>query len=328
MSHTAPSPQSPQLPEDALSPELLELLTQAREYLGYGKSANTQKAYQTDWDSFTHWCKVHQLPALPASPTTIILYLTAQVNDGHKINTLTRRIAAISQAHKSMGHPTPTNDSAVRAVMAGIRRTHGIAPQRVTALLTGDIQRMVNSLPETLIGKRDRALILLGFAGAFRRSELAALNVEDIEEHTEGLSILLKRSKTDQEGQGRWVGIPYGKHPETCPVQALRDWLRASGIVTGAVFRGLKCGGKQASARISIRAIATIIKRTAKAAGLEDGRYSGHSLRAGHATAAARAGVAERVIMAQTGHKSEGMVRRYIRAGAMFQENSASSLGL
>lgn len=328
MSHIASPPQTPPLPEDALSPELLELLSEARAYLGHGKSLNTKKAYQSDWDNFTAWCEQHGLTALPASPTTVVLYLTAMVKHGHKINTLTRRSAAISHAHKSVSQPTPTSDSSVRAVMAGIRRTHGIAPQRVTALLTEDITLLIEVLPDTIVGKRDRALLLLGFAGAFRRSELAALNVEDIEEQTEGLSILLRRSKTDQEGSGRWVGIPFGKREDTCPVRALQEWLQASGITGGAIFRGLKRGGKQASERISIRAIATIIKRTAKAAGLDNGRYSGHSLRAGHATVAARAGVTERVIMAQTGHRSERMVRRYIRAGAMFQENSASSLGL
>jgi len=196
------------------------------------------------------------------------------------------------------------------------------------ALLTEDIQQMVAMLPATLHGMRDAALLLIGFAGAFRRSELVALDVDDLQLRSEGYLIRIRRSKTDQQGRGRWVGIPYGDHPTTCPVLALQRWLAASTITEGAVFRGVNRHGQLASTRLSKRAIADIVKRTAETGGLDPSRYSGHSLRSGHCTSAARAGVPERIIMQQTGHRSERMVRHYIQQSSVFTENSAKALGL
>jgi len=187
---------------------------------------------------------------------------------------------------------------------------------------------MVAYLPKTKQGIRDTAILLLGFAGAFRRSELVALDIADVHLQEEGMLILISRSKTDQLGQGRWIGIPYGDHPLTCPVSALQRWLTMSGITDGAIFRGINRHGKLASARLSTRAVADIVKRAAEAAGLDPARYSGHSLRSGHCTTACRAGVPERVIMLQTGHRSERMLRRYLRRAEIFTENSAKSLGL
>jgi integrase len=178
-----------------------------------------------------------------------------------------------------------------------------------------------------LIGIRDRALLLIGLAGSFRRSELVALNVDDVQVIGDGLVVTLRRSKTDQEGEGRKVGIPYGSNPETCPVRALRAWQEASGIEAGALFRSVSRHGK-IGGRLSGFAVAIIVKRYAGAVGLEAAGYSGHSLRAGLATAAAIRGASERSIMAQTGHKSAAMVRRYIRDGSLFRENAAAKVGL
>jgi integrase len=245
-----------------------------------------------------------------------------------KASTLQRRLSAISQAHQAAGHPTPTRDIAVRVVFAGIRRAHGTAQTGKTPVLTADLRLMVAALPESRLGVRDRALLLLGFAGAFRRSELVGLDVTDVTVSRDGLVIRLRRSKTDQEGQGRTIGIPYGSRPMTCPVRALQDWLSYSGIKSGPLFRPLDRHGNMRATRFSDRGVARVVQRAALAAGLDPADFAGHSLRAGLATSAAAAGVSERAIMAQTGHKSLPMVRRYIRDGSLFNENAAAGVGL
>jgi len=187
---------------------------------------------------------------------------------------------------------------------------------------------MIATLPNNMIGTRDKALLLLGFAGAFRRSEIASLMVEDLTFSRDGITVLLRRSKTDQEGEGRKIGIPYGSNIDTCPVRAIEDWLQASSITTGPLFRSVNKGGKVQASPLCDKAIALIVKRTAEAAGLNPADYGGHSLRAGLATSAAMAGVEERVIMKQTGHRSVNMVRKYIRDGSLFRENAAAKIGL
>ena len=187
---------------------------------------------------------------------------------------------------------------------------------------------MVAATDEGLIGLRDRALILLGFAGAFRRSELVALDVADLAFNRDGLTVTLRRSKTDQEGQGRKVGIPYGSNPDTCPVRVLQAWLETAGLAEGPVFRSMNRHGPCTTGRLAPADVARVVKKLAERAGLDAARYAGHSLRAGHATSAAIAGASERSIMNQTGHRSVQMVRRYIRDGILFRENSAGKLGL
>jgi integrase len=187
---------------------------------------------------------------------------------------------------------------------------------------------MVAMLPDKLIGVRDRALLLVGFAGAFRRSELVSLDVGDVEIRREGLLVTLRRSKTDQEAAGREVAIPYGSNPDTCPVRALEAWLEASGIADGPLWRAVDKGGRLQPGRLSDKAVALVVKKRAEAAGLDPDLYAGHSLRAGLATAAAAAGASERSIMEQTGHKSVQTVRRYIRRGTQFRDNAAGMVGL
>jgi integrase len=217
---------------------------------------------------------------------------------------------------------------AVSAVWKGIKRTHGTAQAQKAPTLTANIRAMVGALPDRLIGIRDRALLLAGFAGAFRRSELVGLNREDIDFTADGLVVTLRKSKTDQDGQGRKVGLPYGSNPDTCPVRSLRAWLDASGIAAGPLFRRVNRHGQLLAQRMSGAAVALVVKRHAAAAGLDAAKYSGHSLRAGLATSAAIAGASDRSIMAQTGHRSVNMVRRYVRDASLFRENAAAVVGM
>jgi integrase len=223
---------------------------------------------------------------------------------------------------------SPCHHAIVRNTMKGIRRTLGIAPLQKTAILTEDIRTMVDATDGGLIGTRDRALVLVGFAGAFRRSELVGLDVEDCEFGKDGLRITLRRSKTDQEGQGRKVGIPFGSNPQTCPIRTLEAWLELGGITSGPLFRSITRHGRLQAGGLSGGDVARIVKKLAERAGLDPAKYAGHSLRAGHATSAAIAGASERSIMNQTGHRSVQMVRRYIRDGNLWRENSAGKLGL
>jgi len=215
----------------------------------------------------------------------------------------------------------------VRNTLKGIRRTLGTGAVQKAPAVTADIRSMVDATDATLIGLRDRALILLGFAGAFRRAEIVSLDVGDLGFNRDGLTVTLRRSKTDQQGQGRKIGIPYGSNPETCPVRTLQAWLEEGGVTEGPLFRSLNRHGAL-QGRLSPVGVARVVKKLAERAGLDPAKYAGHSLRAGHATSAAASGASERSIMNQTGHRSVQMVRRYIREGSLFRENSAGKLGL
>jgi integrase len=300
---------------------------QAEDYARQAKAPSTIRAYRAGWSDFTAWCSAQGRAALPAGAPTVAAYLADRA-ETLKPASLGLYAVAISRAHQAAGHASPTKDAAVRAVMQGIRRAKGTAQAAKAPAITQDVRAMCDALPPGLLGVRDRALLLLGFAGAFRRSELVALDRQDLTITGEGVTIFLRRSKTDQEAQGRKVGIPYGSNPTTCPVRALLAWLEASGILVGAVFRGLNRHGQILPGRLSDRAVARVVQRQAEAAGMDAARYGGHSLRAGLATSAAAAGVSERAIMNQTGHKSVTMVRKYIREGSLFRENAAGQVGL
>lgn len=309
-------------------PALVERLgEQAREYVGAAKAPNTRRAYRQDWQHFAAWCEGLGAAAMPAAPETVAAYLTAHA-DQLAVSTLQRRLVAVRQAHAAARQEDPTKDAGCREVWKGIRRTKGTAPSQKAPVTIAELRRMVEELPAGILGVRDRALLLVGFAGAFRRSELVGIDRADVAFTLEGLVISLRRSKTDQEGEGRKVGIPYGSRPETCPVRALAAWVEAAGITEGPIFRPINRHGQVQAGRLSGHAVALVVKRYAEAAGLDAERFAGHSLRAGLATSAATAGVSERAIMAQTGHRSERMVRRYIRDGSLFRENAAASVGL
>jgi site-specific recombinase XerD len=291
------------------------------------KAPATWRAYNHGWRHFLTWCTAEGRQAMPASPQTVALYLDHYAAT-LKVATLQQRLSAIRHAHAVLEQPSPTADPRLQTVWAGIRRRLGTAQREVAPATTDVIRAMVATLDlERTIGLRDRALLLLGFAGAFRRSELVALDVADIVECDEGLRVYLRRSKTDQEGRGTVKPIPYGSHPQTCPVRAWRAWVSAAGITEGPAFYSLTRGGRLVG-RLSDKAVALIVKRSAAAAGLDPAAYSGHSLRAGFATAAAAAGVDTIRIMDQTGHKSVEMVRRYVRHGSLFHNTAAAEVGL
>jgi len=300
---------------------------QVRDYMRQARAANTIRGYGADWRHFCGWCGERGLAALPAAPDTIAAYLST-LAASRKPATLTRRISAISQAHQLAGHESPADAAPVKLVMAGIRRAKGTAPDAKVPALTDNIRAMIAAMPDGLLGVRDRALLLVGFMGAFRRSELVGLDWGDCTFTREGVVLKLRRSKTDQEGLGRKVAIPAGANAETCAVRALQAWREASGTDAGPIFRPVDRHRHVHGSRLSAYAVALVVKRYAAAAGLDPTHFAGHSLRAGLATAAAIAGASERSIMAQTGHKSVGMVRRYIRDGNLFRENAAGTLRL
>ena len=299
---------------------------QAADYIRASKADNTQRAYRTDWRQFAVWCAAQGVCTLPASVDTVCRYLAERARFD-KYSTLSRRVASISQAHQADGQPSPTLALAVRATLKGIRRKTPSTTTQKMPVLVDDLRRMVDTLDGSLMGKRDRALLLVGFAGAFRRSELVSLDVSAVTFDTNGITVLLRTSKTDQEGNGRKIGIPYGSNLRTCPVRALQDWLCAVGNTKGALFVGINRHGTP-QGRLSDKSVALIVKKLAATTGMNPDDYAGHSLRAGLATAAAMAGISERSIMAQTGHKSVLMVRRYIRDGSLFRENAAAGIGL
>jgi integrase len=290
-----------------------------KHYLRAALSDATRRAYRSDLRRF-----LASGGTLPATPEQVATYLAAHAQT-HKPATLARWRVAIGRAHAAKGLPDPTRTELVRTALQGIRRTHGAAQRQATPLLKDDLLAIVAAMGERLQDRRDRALLLLGFAGAFRRSELVALNVDDLEAVAEGLIVSVRRSKGDQHGAGRTVGIPFARGID-CPVRALRAWLSVADIKQGAVFRAVSRHGWILPARLSAHAVALIVKERARAVGLDPTGYSGHSLRSGLATSAAGAGVPVEKIRAQTGHKSAHMLARYIRDGQLFQHNAAAIL--
>ena len=308
---------------------LASLGRQAQEFAAAAKATNTLRAYQADWRDFREWCEAHQFAALPALPQTVALYLTDRAAT-LKTSSLARRLTTINRAHQAAGQPSPATmqNAVVSEVWKGIKRKKGTAQHGKKPFLTPDLRRIIAELPQDLQGLRDRALLLAGFAGGFRRSELAALCVEDLETTPDGLILRLGRSKTDQEGQGRPVALPYGSDPRTCPVRALRAWLQQAGITVGPLFRAVDRHGLASDKALHADSVAYLVKRAAGRAGLETMEYAGHSLRAGLATQAAMNGASELAIMKQTGHRSLATVRKYIREGSLFRDNAATKLGL
>lgn len=308
------------------------LVKEATAYADAARAPATLRAYEGDWTDFAAFAQAHGFEALPADPAVVALYLTEGA-DRLKPATLTRRAAAISVRHDAAGFPSPTQDPRVRAILRGIRRTHGTAPAQATPAGIGEVRRMVAHLPATTAGTRDAAVLLLGFAGAFRRSELVALNWGDLSSRDEGLEVTIRRSKTDPEGRGRRVAIPFGTDTTTCPVRAVNRWREKlsdgnDGLLRGPVFRGVSRYDSVGPSRLSAAAVNLIIKRAATRAGLDATQYSGHSLRAGFATTAALNGASERQIANQTGHRSLETLRGYIRPARLFTDNAVSVLGL
>jgi site-specific recombinase XerD len=307
---------------------LVALDDRVNDYVRSSKATSTIRAYRSDWRAFTAWCETHGVDALPASPETIARYLT-DLAGVRAIATLQRRITSISIAHQTAGHESPTRSSLVRETWRGIRRTFGVESKGKAPLRSADIRTLVATLDlSTPIGVRDRALLVVGFAGAFRRSELVALDVDDVDQSADGLVVHIRRSKTDQEGEGASIGLPFGSDPSTCPVRTLRAWLDLADISAGAIFRHLPRGGGLGD-RMSGRAAATRVKRACAAADLDPTRYGGHSLRAGLITSAIEGGASEYRTMAHTRHKSVHVFRGYIRdLNLLDGDNPVTRVGL
>jgi len=316
-----------------LPAHVVELAHQARDYADAGMADNTRRAYAADWRDFEGWCAEAGVCSLPASPEAVALYLTARASTV-TVATLGRRLAAIRTAHKQADAPVPAS-GALTQVWAGIRRQHGrpAAPKR--AMMLDDVRRAVQAMPNTLTGKRDRALLLVGFAGGLRRSELAAIELEGPDAGPVrlrfvggGMEIHLHRSKADQEGRGAVVAIPHGSRLDTCPVQAVKVWLAEAGIKAGPVFRGVDRWSKVGDKAITPHAVALVVKAAAERIGLDADAFAGHSLRSGLATSAAAADTPAHLIMEHMRHARFETTKRYIREGERFTRNAASMAGL
>jgi integrase len=318
-------------------------MQRARAYGDAAKAENTRRAYGADWRHFDSWCNAHGVSQLPAAPGTLAAYLAAHAPE-LKVSTLGRRLAAIRAVHLYSGEPIDLTASAFRDVWGGIRRTHGGQQTKKRAILTADLRKAVAVLPDSVIGVRDRALLLIGFASALRRSELASLVMGNKPGHRvrftdNGLIIEIGRSKSDQEGQGAVIGVPFGSHAETCPVRALRAWLDVAGITSGPVFRSITRHGHISKSAMTGHGIALAVKRAVFRSALADGHdkrsayaladtVGGHSLRAGFVTSADAAGAPITKVMEQARHVRFETTRGYIREADAFRDNAASYLGL
>ncbi len=299
----------------------------AAHFVARSKAPNTLRAYQSDWKDFVDWCSHAGRAALPASPETVALY-AATLAEGLKVSTIRRRLAAISKAHQYEGETSPTKHGIVADVMDGIKREIGYLQKGKAPLLTDDVKAMLAAQKDDISGLRNRALLLIGFAGCLRRSEIVALDVSDCTFSDQGVVLHLRRSKTDQYGAGYKKAIPRGRDAATCPVQALQRWLALLGASEGAIFRPVTKGQQIRASRLTPQSVALVVKSAARAAGLDPQVYSGHSLRAGFATQAAVSGAEERAIMEQGAWKSALMARRYIRDANLYRNNAAGKLGL
>ena len=316
-------------PSAAIALRESALETEVAELRSHSLSANSQRGYAADWRNFSAWCAARGREALPASADTATLYMVDR-SATLANSSLTRAIAAISRQHREAGFHSPTQDARFRQLMAGIRRQNRAPQDAKQALLVEDLFAILKQIPglgkSEAVEHRDRALLVIGFCGALRRSELVNLDVEDVRWAPEGIILTLRWSKTDQAAEGVEIGIPKGRKPATCPLMILRAWLDYAKTDSGPIFRPVQQNGKIVNRRLTDSSVALIVKRHVGHAGFAADTFSGHSLRAGLATSAAEAGQNEREIMNQTRHKSEKMVRRYIRKGSLFQGNVVSVL--
>lgn len=305
---------------EMVSTAQIETLTdEAADLLRHSLSENTARAYRGDLDHFHAWGGV-----FPATPAMICAYVGDHAGK-LAVATILRRISTVSKAHEAANLPNPCRAEVVKATLRGLKRKHGSAQRQAKPLLRDDLFLVIDSLGDTIRDHRDRALLLLGFAGGFRRSELIGLARDYIEEVRQGLVVTLRRSKTDQEGEGRRIGIPHGR-TRHCPAAAVERWIEVAGIEAGALFRPINRHGHVGSTPLTGDAVSVLIRERLKAAGFDPEGYSGHSLRAGFATSAAQAGVSTLKIRAQTGHASDEMLSRYVREGELFTGNAAGAL--
>ena len=281
------------------------------------KASNTLRAYKSDYKDFSTFCVKNGFNALPSEPKILALYIT-HLSKTSKFSTLKRRLASISVIHKMKGHYIDTKHPLIIENLSGIKRTKGTNQIGKKPILINDLKLIINALNQSnekyTRKLRDKTIILIGFSGGFRRSELISIEREDIEFVSEGVKIFIKRSKTDQSGEGMMKAIPYFDNEEYCPVKHLKLWITQSNIKNNKIFD------------ISDKSVALIIKKYANLAGLDGHRYAGHSLRSGFATSTAESGAEERNIMAMTGHKTTQMIRRYIKEANLFKNNALNKI--
>ncbi len=305
-------------------------LARSQAYQDAADAPSTLKAYAADLAHYKAWCDRHGFVAVPAVPEVVGAYLAA-AGEGYAMPTLRRRVAAIARACGVAGRPLDSKHPAIRETLRGIGRRHGSPPRRAAALTTAKVQKLIRACGDDLAGKRDRALLLVGFAGALRRSELVALDVEYITWTRAGMKLLIERSKTDAEGGGAEIAIPRGQANDTCPVTALKAWLDLSEIHAGPLFRKVNRGGVVERARLSADAVRQILLKRAGKAGLKGTLaepLSPHGLRAGFVTTAYRNGVPDEEIMGRTRHRSLTTMRSYVRRAKLSKDSPAGKLGL
>lgn len=283
-------------------------------YIRESLAQNTRIAYLSDLTHFERWGG-----RIPASPESIADYLVAHA-DCLSVATLNRRLAALSKVHRSRGFSNPTSVEIVKATLRGLKRVKGTAQRQASPLIKEELFLVLEAMGSRPKDVRDSALLLLAFAGGFRRSEIVGLDCKDFITVRQGLEVTIRRSKTDQNGVGRKIGIPFGRG-RWCAVAAYEKWQAFSGISNGALFRPVDRHGRVGAKRLSGEAVCSVVRERTQAAGLDPKKYSGHSLRAGLATSAAQAGVSSWKIRQQTGHASDAMLNRYIRNGELFVDN-------
>jgi len=297
--------------------DLKRLELETLKNLKSSKAPNTLRAYQSDFKDFSLFCLKNGFSSMPTEPKILALYLTF-LSANSKFSTLKRRIASISVIHRIKGHYLDIKHPIIMENLHGMKRVKGTAQKSKKPLLINNLKNIINAIDEKKIPEkkkfRDKALILIGFSGGFRRSELVNIDFDDLEFVNEGVKIFIRRSKTDQSGEGMIKAIPYFENKKFCPVTKLKDWINYSNIKSGKIFE------------ISDKSVSLIIKNYASFSGLDPNKYGGHSLRSGFATSAAEFGVEERNIMAMTGHKTTQMVRRYIQEANLFKNNALNKI--
>ena len=294
------------------------------------KSQNTIRAYKSDFKDFGLFCVQNGFKTLPSDPKIVSLYLTHLSTKEVKISTIKRRLVSIGVIHKTKGHYLDTKHPIIVENLMGIKRRKGVVQKGKKPILINDLKAIIDVINQQKIKDikklRDKSIILIGFSGGFRRNEIVSLDIEDLDFVFEGLKITVKKSKTDQFGEGFTKGIPHFDNKLYCPVTSIRRWLNISKIKKGPLFRRFSKGPKLSENRLTDQTVALIIKQYLDLAGINSSNYSGHSLRSGFATSAAEAGAEERSIMAMTGHKSTEMVRRYIKEANLFKNNALNKL--
>ena len=294
------------------------------------KATNTVRAYKSDFNDFGLFCAQNGFKSLPSEPKIVSLYLTHLSTKKTKMSTLKRRLVSIGVIHKLKGYYLDTKHPSIIENIMGIKRRKGSIQKSKKPLLINNLKKIINAIDngkkDNIKKLRDRTIILIGFSGGFRRNEIVSLDCDDLDFVPEGLKINIKRSKTDQFGEGSVKALPYFNKSQYCPVVSLKKWMDLTSITSGPVFRRFIKGSKLSENRLTNQTVALLIKEYLNLAGIDSTNYSGHSLRSGFATSAAESGAEERSIMNMTGHKSTEMVRRYIKEANLFKNNPLSKI--